>query len=331
MKTTTALLKRIFRWLQGIWKGGAYALGSLLLFGFFFLLLASVFSGPAETTSFQGRKEVLQEGATEQTVAVVDLNGVIVEQAEQSGPFAVNAGVIDARSTSQLLDELTQDESVEAIMLRINSPGGTVVASDELYRAVQDLSAEKPVLASFADTAASGGYYIALGADEIMAHPASLTGSIGVIAQFPQIEGLLDTLGVEIRSIQSGEYKDIGSPTRDFTEEEEAIIESVIADSYESFLQALMESRDLDRTTAERLADGRIYSGVQAAENGLVDSTGAYDDATTRTASLAELDDPRIVRYSSGSFLDSLLGAVVPWELHTQVTLQQSGLWYIWE
>ncbi len=319
----------MWKWLKNAWKVGAYSLGSLLLIAFIMGLAGNFFSGSNPTSSLSLSQTVLEEGDSDQTVAVLHLSGMIVEQVEQSGPFAVSTGIIESMETSKILDDLAAEDSIKAVVLRINSPGGTVVASDELYRAIKDLAAEKTVIASFADTAASGGYYIALGADEIIAHPATLTGSIGVIAQFPELQGLFEQIGVDIRTIKSGEFKDIGSPTREFTDQEREIIQSVVDDSYEQFLDAMIASRNIDENTARELADGRVYSGIQAVENGLVDSTGGFNDATERATDIADLEDPHLVQYKTGGFLDSLLGAIIPWKLHSSGGLQDSGLFYL--
>src|SRR5688572_22231711 len=146
-------------------------------------------------------------------IAILRLEGQISES-EETGAFA--AGSISSTRVTKLLDRLADDPEVKAVVLRINSPGGAVVASDEIYRRVAELQKKKVVVASLGDVAASGGYYIAAGANQIVANPATITGSIGVIAQFPKLSGLYDKVGLEMRTFKSGEFKDLGSESRDF-------------------------------------------------------------------------------------------------------------------
>jgi protease-4 len=223
-------------------------------------------------------------------VALIELSGAIT-----SGPqdLFTTTGVTPDRVRT-LLDQAAATPSVKAVVVRVNSPGGSVVASDEIYHAL--LSFDKPVIVSMGDTAASGGYYIACGADHVIAHPDTLTGSIGVISQFLTFEGLLDKIGVEAVVITTGPRKDVGSPYREMTEEEKALWREILDQVYDEFVAVVVEARELPEETVRELADGSIYTGQQALELGLVDAVGARDDAIAKAAELAGIEgDPRVI------------------------------------
>jgi protease-4 len=183
-----------------------------------------------------------------------------------------------------LLDQAAANTSVKAVVVRVNSPGGSVVASDEIYRAL--LSFDKPVVISMGDTAASGGYYIACGGDHVIAHPDTLTGSIGVISQFLTIEELLEKVGVEAVVITTGPRKDVGSPYRDMTQEEQALWKEILDQVYEDFVDVVVQARELPREAVRELADGSVYTGQQALELGLVDAVGTREEAIDKAAEL---------------------------------------------
>jgi len=223
-------------------------------------------------------------------VAVVHLNGTITSTPQDY--FALQ-GITPGR-TSDLLEQAAADPTVKAIVVRINSPGGSVVASDEIYRDL--LAFEKPVVVSMGDMAASGGYYIACGGDYVMAHPGTLTGSIGVISQFINAEELLDKVGVDAVVITSGPRKDIGSLFREMTEEEKKLWKDIINDIYEDFVAVVVKARDLPLEDVRDLADGSIYTGQQALEKGLVDAVGTQDDAIDKAAELGGIaGEPRVI------------------------------------
>ncbi|MBI3604035.1 MAG: signal peptide peptidase SppA, partial [Nitrospirae bacterium] len=184
--------------------------------------------------------------------------------------------------------------------LRINSPGGTVTASDILYHEVRAFKERRkvPVVASIMDVGASGGYYVAAAADKIFVHPSSVTGSLGVIMLTVNARGLLDKVGVEATAVTSGPRKDMGSPFRPMTEEERAIFQSVINSFYERFLTVVHEGRpNLSPEQIRKLADGRIYSGEQAKAAGLVDAVGYLEDSIEAAKQQAGLSEARVVIY----------------------------------
>lgn len=215
-------------------------------------------------------------------VAVVDLVGVITSSGGTDG------AAVNARRVVERLEKLTADPAVRAIVLRINSPGGTVVGSQDIHAAVgRTRAAGKPVVASMAEIAASGGYYVSCAADRVVASPGTLTGSIGVIMQFPDLTGLLGKIGVDAATIKSGEFKDIGNSFRTMTERDRKVLQDLVDDVYGQFVDVVAQGRSLPEKRVREIADGRIYSGRQALELGLVDELGDLDAAVAAAAKLA--------------------------------------------
>jgi protease IV len=216
-----------------------------------------------------------------QRVAIVEVEGTIVE-------------------TSDLVRELRDlgdDASVRAVVVRINSPGGVVGPTQEVYEAIRHLrKAGKPVVASLAAVAASGGYYIAAAATRIYANPGTLTGSIGVLMELPNVEGLFKKLGVGYVVVKAGAHKDIGNPSRPMTPEERQILQALLDDVHGQFIDAVAEGRHLDRRAVAALADGRVFSGAQARALHLIDALGGLEDAVEGAAELAGLPPhPRVI------------------------------------
>jgi len=188
--------------------------------------------------------------------------------------------IYSSEKTVDRIMELKEQSSVKALLLRINSPGGGVAPSQEIYEAVRSFrESGKPVVASLGAVAASGGYYIACAADTIMANPGTVTGSIGVIFEFPYIADLLKKIGVDMEVIKSGKFKDAGSPSRKITAEERALFQGVINDTWDQFVGAVADGRGMDEKDVRAIADGRIFTGRQALDAGLVDTLGTFEDA----------------------------------------------------
>lgn len=202
-----------------------------------------------------------------------------------NGPIATNetSNLIGGRTTSPLaqIDAFREDQKVKALIVRINSPGGTVGASQELYRELKRLKSERniPIIASIADIGASGAYWTALGADTIMANPGSIVGSIGVILSNFDLTRVPDRYGIDTRTIKSGKYKDMFSSWRDMTLEEKALLQGMSDDVYRQFINVFRVERNLTDEAAKFLADGKIYSGSQAKEVGMIDQLGGLNDA----------------------------------------------------
>jgi protease-4 len=229
-----------------------------------------------------------------EAVAVIDVTGVITG----GSSLYAERGVTYADTIKDYIGYAVDDPSVRAIVVHIDSPGGGVTASVDIYEAL--LESPKPVVASMGDMAASGGYYVACAADHIVTRRSTLTGSIGVIAQFISAEELLEKVGVRSQTVQTGPYKDQGSLYRPLTDDEIAIFQAIIDESYDDFVQVIVQARDLPEEEVRALADGRLYSGLQAIELGLADSEGDLDDAIALAALWGGIvGEPRIQRYEA--------------------------------
>jgi protease-4 len=226
----------------------------------------------------------------------------------------VEGVITDARETVDELERYAKNPSVLGIVLRIDSPGGAVVPAQEIYEAVNRLRSTygKKVVVSMGTVAASGGYYIAAASDKIVASPGTLTGSIGVIMEIPNVEGLLKKVGVESIVIKSGSHKDTGSPFRTMKPEERALLQSVLDDVHHQFIEAVAKGRGLTVVDVTRLADGRVFTGRQAKAAGLVDQLGDLRDAINAAAALVHIEgEPEVLetqpRFSLRGFLQSKL------------------------
>ncbi len=241
--------------------------------------------------------------STEDRIALIRVEGVIM----------------DAQATVGELKRFGDNPSIKAIVLRIDSPGGGVVPSQEIHDAVQRVrqKSNKAVIASMGTVAASGGYYIAAATDRIIANPGTLTGSIGVIMETANVEGLLKKIGVEGVVVKSGKFKDVGSPLRKMTDEEHALLQSVMDDVHKQFIEAVAAGRALEPTEVQALADGRIFTGRQAKDAKLVDELGDLEDAIQLAAELAGIEgEPKVVeprrRFSLRELLESRLSVLFP-------------------
>jgi protease-4 len=246
--------------------------GGLLFFVISLLALALFFSsgtGPSFSLSSS-------------QVAVIDLEGIIM----------------DSKEFSQELKDFGGSPGVRAVVLRINSPGGGVAASQEMFEAVRKFRTEthKRVVVSMASVAASGGYYVACAADKIYANPGSITGSIGVIAEWYNYADLLKWAKLQDVVFKSGEFKDTGSPSRPLTDAEKAYFQNLIENMFGQFIKDVAASRRMSEADVRRLADGRVYTGREAKDNGLIDELGALQDAVAAAGKMAGIvGEPRIV------------------------------------
>ncbi len=235
-------------------------------------------------------------------VLLIALDGII-----SAGPLA-SKGNFGGQHVSMLvklkdmLDLAEKNHAIKSVVIKINSPGGGVTASDLIYHEIIAFKKRTgiPVVVICMDVAASGGYYVAMAADHVMMHPTTVTGSIGVIAVFPKAKGLTDKIGLEMRVIKSGNMKDIGSLWRDFQPEERQVFQHLIDTMYEHFLDVVQAGRPkMKREAIRELADGRIYTAQQALDNGLADEIGYVEDAFTAAKRIAGLDDASLVAYKS--------------------------------
>lgn len=208
---------------------------------------------------------------------------------DRIGVVSVRGFISDSKETVEQLKKYRKDQRIRAIILRIDSPGGGTAASQEIYREVERTNSQKKVVASMGNVAASGGYYIALGADRIVANPATLTGSIGVILEVSNFKELLHKIGVSREAIKTGPYKDIGSPLREMKPEERQLLQEVIGNVYQQFVDVVVKGRKISRERVEKIADGRIFTGAQAKALGLVDDLGSFEDAVDLTKKMVGL------------------------------------------
>jgi len=239
------------------------------------------------------------------TLALLVVNLSLEQDGLALGTFSKRVGLIeivgDIESSEGVVDQLEHmrlDSTVRAVVLRLDSPGGGVGASQEIYEAVRKVrDADKPVIASMGGVAASGAYYIACAADSIVANPGTLTGSIGVIMSFPNTEELFKKVGVRFEVVKTGKFKDIGSLSRPMTPEEKELLQTVLSNVYEQFVNAISEGRGLERRDILPYADGRIFSGDQAQAYGFVDRLGDLNDAIQLAAGMADIKGrPVVVR-----------------------------------
>lgn len=230
-------------------------------------------------------------------IAMITLSGEITGDSEPNLLGSHDSTIIWMKDQ---LKKAEADKRVKAVVLRIDSPGGDVTASDLIYRELKMFKQERriPVLASIMDMGASGGYYVALAADRIYVHPTTVTGSIGVVAQVPQIEGLGNKIGVQMRVIKSGQYKDLGSLWRAFLPGERDMLQGMIDEMYERFVAVVVENRpNLDEAAVRRLGDGRIYTAPQALQAGLVDDIKYLDQVIELAKAQAGVSDASVVVY----------------------------------
>jgi protease-4 len=251
---------------------------------------------------FGDRRDMFSSASFGDSVAVIRVDGVIV------GTGSPVDGYVTPESFKDLLDQAEEDASVKAIVLRVDSPGGTVAASEEVAAYVK--ASTKPVVVSVGDVSASGAYMVSSQSDEIWAMPGSSVGSIGVISEIPNVSGLLDKVGVEFQVITAGKYKDAGSPYRPLTEEEQALIQGEVDDAYDQFIDIVADGRDMQRSEVETLATGWAWNGTRAKELGLVDKIGTFEDALDAAAKRGGISgDYEVVSYEEefpdilGSFI----------------------------
>ena len=228
----------------------------------------------------------------------------------------VEGPIIEAKTVVEEIKGYVKDSSVRAIVLRVDSPGGGVVPSQEIYNEVKKARAVKKVVVSMGSVAASGGYYISAPADRIVANPGTITGSIGVIMVVPNLKGLLEKVGIKTEVVKSGKNKDLASVFRGIGDEERQIIQGVMDDVHEQFIAAVAEGRRMEMDKTRKISDGRIFSGRQAIGVGLVDEIGDLDDAVKVAGKLAGIDgEPQVVSKSEKGVISKLLDGKMPEEL----------------
>ena len=285
------------------------------------------------------REVVLVPDAAREKILVVDIDGTI-SSALETGLFAREKSVV-AR-VFERLERAAADPQVKAVILRLDTPGGEVTASDIIYHEVLRFKERtgRPVIGLMMSVAASGGYYIASACDVILAHPSTITGSIGVISVFPSVESLMSKVGVKVNVIKSGPSKDSGSPFRDMTEDDKKLFQTIIDEYYEGFLAVVATGRKgkIAEADLRKIADGRVYTAPQALKLGLIDAIGYFDDAFAKARGLASLKSAKVVSYTyypktKSNIYASQLGSFSPLDakvLESMLALLKTGFYYLW-
>jgi protease-4 len=285
------------------------------------------------------REVVLLPGPARDKVLMIDIDGTI-SAALETGFLSREKSVV-AR-VFERLERAAADPSVKAVLLRLDTPGGEVTASDIIYHEILRFKERtgRPVVGLMMSVAASGGYYIASACDLIIAHPSTLTGSIGVISVFPSVESLMAKVGVRVNVIKSGPAKDSGSPFRDMTEDERKIFQGIIDEYYENFLAVVARGRKGKVAEADlrTVADGRVYTAPQALKLGLIDGVGYFEDAYGKARDLAGIESARLVAYTyfpktKTNVYASRLGDFSPADVKVLEAIAgalKTGFYYLW-
>ncbi len=256
-------------------------------------------------------EEIVKEGDEFKQIAILEVNGVIQDTGDVSS--FMESPTYNHRKFMKRLDYIKENDEIQGLILQVNSPGGGVVESAEIHDKLVEIKkkTKKPIYVSMGSMAASGGYYISAPADKIFASKSTMTGSLGVIMQGINYEGLADKYGVDFVTIKSGPYKDIMSPTREMTEEERKILQEMIDNSYEDFAKVISKGRKMPLDEVKKIADGRIYDGQQAKELNLIDEFGYLDEVITNMEKEFNMKDAQVVRFNDNKGIRSIfqLGA----------------------
>jgi len=258
-----------------------------------------------------------------------DLSGLDMGSGEKVGVIEITGVIASSRDTLEQLKRFREDEDIKAIVIRVNSPGGVVGPSQEIFREVVRTTSTKKVIASMGAVAASGGYYVIAGADGIVANPGTITGSIGVIMEYTNFQALFRKIGLSPVVIKSGKFKDAGSPVRKMTPEEKQILKDFVDRLHRQFVGAIAQGRQMDLAAVQKLADGRIYTGADAKEIGLVDRLGNLEDAIEWAGELAGIEGDIIPVYPPSKKIslvrlltESILGDLIGRAAHQEITAE---------
>ncbi len=248
------------------------------------------------------------------------------------GLLRIEGVLMDALPVISKLEELQENKSLKGILIRVDSPGGAVGAAQEIYLAIERLREKDiPVIVSYGNVSASGGVYSTASATTIFSLPGTITGSVGVITQFPQFNQVLDKVGIKMHTIKSGKSKDMGSPFRAPTAHDKNVMNDVIEDSYEQFVEAIVKYRSVNKDSISSWADGRIFSGKVAQKIGLVDTLGGFQDAVAYAKEKAGLSQSSklVEPFDEKPFLESMIGEPLS-ELKQNFSSYSRGVYYLW-
>ncbi|MER3447553.1 MAG: signal peptide peptidase SppA [Candidatus Dadabacteria bacterium] len=252
---------------------------------------------------------------------------------ERVAVLEVDGIILDSQPYLESLSKIKKDDRIKAVVLRIDSPGGAVGPSQEIYSEIKKIREKKPIIASMGSVGASGGYYIACAAEKIIANPGTITGSIGVVAEFTNYEQLLKWAKVDVQVIKSGEFKDVGSPFREMTDAERKYIQNLIDNVHSQFEHAVSEGRGIDLKDVDKIADGRVFTGEQAKSLKLVDELGSISDAIRLAGAMGGIKgEPNVVYYPKKkvNILDFLLSKFESHGLIDGIPIKERfGLFYL--
>jgi protease-4 len=317
--------------------------GNMRILGSLLVAIILITASCTFNIDFLGKEKieevVLVKSPAKEKILVIDIEGMISTLG--------NGGIFDREGDvlSQVyyrLERAAADRLVRGVLLRLDTPGGDVTSSDILYREVLKFRKKTglPVVALMMGVAASGGYYVASACDAIIAHPSTITGSIGVISIFPNVAGLFSKVGVEMKIIKSGDLKDAGSPFRDMNPEEQKVFQNIIDELYGNFLDVVLAKRKDALSMAElrKIADGRVYTANQALRLKLIDQVGYFDDALGRTLSLASIKAANVIAYTYYPKKKTNLYAINPAEpslfdkkgIEDLLPTLRAGFYYLW-
>lgn len=292
----------------------------------------------AEDGSTKKLTETVIGGTGTDKILIIPLKGVITSQSPKK-LFQETPSIVD--SVIKQLKQARDDNDIKAVILEINSPGGGITASDIIYKKVLEFKEEtnKKVIVYMQDVAASGAYYISAAADKIVSHPTTITGSIGVIMPLINIANLAEKYGIEDNSIKSGDMKSIGSPLKKMSDDERKVLHDIVDEMYTRFLNIIAVGRNMKIEDVRKLADGRIYTGKQALDNGLVDQLGYIEDAITLAKEMTGLKEAKIIKYKrrfnlaeifTGS-MDNLFGnRTINFSICASADNNTPGFMYLW-
>ncbi len=247
------------------------------------------------------------------------------------GVVEIRGTIVDARETLKSLKAFRKDPNIKAVLVRIDSPGGGIAPSQELFREIKRVAGEKPVVASLGAVAASGGYYVAAAAQRIFSSPGTITGSIGVVSYFPNLKELFEKIGFQSVIIKSGPYKDVGNPGREMTPQEKELIQATIDEAHRQFVADVAQGRGIPEEKILGIADGRILMGEMALKLGLIDELGNLEDAAMAAARMGQIEgEPELIYAKKPrlSLLDFLLGTDVSEQLSALLMLPYDPLRY---
>ena len=268
------------------------------------------------------------------SAGLLSTGSVVVSVGDKVGILEVEGTIVDARRMVAQIEEFRDRSNIKAVVIRIDSPGGGVGPSQEIHAELKLLAKEKPLIVSMGSVAASGGYYLAVAGERIFANPGTITGSIGVIMSFPNYQDLMGKVGIQTEVVKSGRFKDIGSSTREFLSADRALLQGVIDDVHMQFVDAISDGRNMPIDRLKPFVDGRIFTGRQAKDAGLIDELGTLGDAIKYAAKVSGLeDDPDLVypEPEKTNLIDRYLQSAVSHYLGVDISVQKKiGPQFLW-